>query len=314
MWFNQAPQGFDAAQFVANNPTFGTSVPSMNGDGSVRLTGVQSSGGGTYMDPVRAARAYIGMGGKGITLGKDAKGNPAAFDDSGNVVGAQDMFDRNLQLRRGNRDAKAGDIARSARVRNATNDAMQGRMGPMMSAIAAGLVKDPGAAGAPEVPKAGNDMMIGLLKDMLPKLPPDKLAAIAPVVAAAIDSGNPAMIADAMKQIGATQTSTDRAAKSRWTSAVDPVEQDFEVIDTADNPDVAYNKLVAAGREPTIARRAVMQRHPEWKPKEARSRWMSSVDPDTGDITSLGDYLGYINPVTLGMTAADLIKGSKGGR
>lgn len=291
LWFNQQPRPFDAQAFVAgqNQPS---QVAGPRATAIIRADGgVQLRGGGQFMDPVQAANAYAAMGGKGLTY--DNSGQPVL---NGRTASAEDMHRANLGLRGANANAKMADIRANSRARQAWGAAQEGNMAPLMRAVGQGLIKLPGMDQAP-AQKAGGAMMQDILKGMVGQLPPDQVAALAPVIMAAADSGDPSAMTNAMTQVAGAARAHAKMTKSRNLGQHSVDETMMSIVDAASTPDVAYTELVKAGYPERTSRQAIASRHKDWIPPADRHRVMASMDAD-GDVTSIGDYVGvYADPL-----------------
>lgn len=291
LWYNQTPQPFDANAYVDGNSQRINAgqmraVANMRDDG-----GVQLLGGGRFMDPISAAKAYVNMGGKGLTY--DNAGQPVL---NGRTASAEDMHRANLGLRGASANAKMADIRANSRARQAWGAAQEGNMAPLMRAVDQGLIKLPGMDQAP-AQKAGVAMMQDILKGMVGQLPPDQVAALAPVIMAAADSGDPSAMTNAMTQVAGAARAHAKMTKSRNLGQHSVDETMMSIVDAASTPDVAYTELVKAGYPERTSRQAIASRHKDWIPPADRHRVMASMDAD-GDVTSIGDYVGvYADPL-----------------
>ena len=282
LWFNQPRQGFKAGAFAFDNPTFGSSNVTLNGNGGVRLTGNNFGKTGGYADAMETARLFQAMGGKGAAImpNGSVQMNGRAIDDKG-------MFNALVNQRIANRQGREAQIAQNARVRNAMGDAQGGNLGPLMAAAQAGLVKLPqqgqGGQQGPGM-KFVTDNALAMLEGLNPQQKVQMISAIAN----GLESGDMQGMMAAMGQAGQMQTRNAEVAKKARGSEPNVQPADLQEAAGHGDGDAAFRAMTASGMQRDRAVAAIAQTYPGWKPQWAG--FHEYVDPKTGKVDSYTNH------------------------
>ena len=280
LWYNQTPRPFNAQGFVDayNQPTpdggGARATAMMRPDG-----GVQLRGGGQFMDPVAAARAFINMGGKGLTFNN--AGQPMM---NGNVMDGQGMFQANMDLRKAMSNSRDNNIRQNRRVNRALFRAQHyGDMGPLWKAVGDGLIKmpDQGQGNAANQGR-GQDFMMNAALTMLKDLPPHQAAAMIGPLARAMNSGNLDEVDGAIRDMG-RMGARNAEVKRKAIGAVITV-QPGDILQARKfaTGQEAFDHFSSLGWHKNRAVAATKQAFPDWNPRWAGM--LDYTDPETGEV------------------------------